>query len=107
MKGLPHLLLSIALIIVGGVLLVIGLVQGQGPGALLGAGLAMVAGVASLLLQRGVIGQRSGLVIGITLCVLALGLAYFNYRNTRSAAVPLRMDQRTLSLLRSSGSTYA
>lgn len=93
MKGLPHLLLSIALIVVGGVLLVVGSVKGQGTGVLLGAGLAMVAGVLSLLLQRGVIGQRSGLIIGIVLCVLALGLAYFNYQNARSALLPHQMDR--------------
>jgi hypothetical protein len=105
MKGLTHLLLSVALIVVGSVLLVVGLAQGQSLGALLGAGLAAVAGVISLLLQRGVIGQRSGLVIGITLCALAIGLAYVNYRRTHVSVFHFGMDQRSLSQFQICGSS--
>ncbi len=81
---LPYILPS-ALVLAGGALLLIGIQQGQDIRVLAGAGLALIAGVISLLLLRGAIGNRSGLVLGIVFAALALGLAYMNYRsvNTR------------------------
>ncbi len=81
---LPYILPSL-LVVAGGALLLIGIQQGQDLRVLAGAGLAFIAGVISLLLLRGAIGNRSGLVLGIVFAALALGLAYMNYRsvNTR------------------------
>lgn len=80
---LPYILPSV-LVLVGGVLLLLGIQQGQDLRVLAGAGLAFIAGVISLLLLRGAIGKRSGLVLGIVFAALALGLAFMNYRSVNT-----------------------
>jgi|GEM_PF-5733067 len=81
MRSLLPYILPTVLVLAGGALLLIGIQQGQDLSVLAGAGLAFIAGVISLLLLRGVIGNRSGLVLGIVFAALALGLAYTNYRS--------------------------
>ncbi|HRH69956.1 MAG: hypothetical protein JNL43_08950 [Flavobacteriales bacterium] len=97
---LPYILPSV-LVLAGGALLLMGIVQGQDLRVLAGAGLAFIAGVVSLLLLRGAIGNRSGLVLGIVFAALALGLAYMNYRSvnaqgpSRSAYTDRLVDMRS------------
>ena len=79
MKAYLHLLLSALLIAAGGFLLIVGSVLGKPVGVLLGAAIAIIAGIVSILLVRGYLSQRMGLVIGIVLCALASGVEGSNF----------------------------
>ena len=81
MKNLASYIFPVLLIVVGGALLIIGAMQGQNGMVLLGAGLALLAGIISLLLQMGIIGRQVGMLIGIVFALVAVGLAYLNYRS--------------------------
>ena len=59
--------------------MIIGAMQGQNGMVLLGAGLALLAGIISLLLQMGIIGRQVGMVIGIVFALVAVGLASVSY----------------------------
>ncbi len=69
------------LIIFGGGLLVLGAMQGQNMWVMLGAALALIAGLVSLMLVLGVISRTVGLAIGIVFALGAIFLAYRNYRS--------------------------
>jgi hypothetical protein len=79
------------LILIGGGLLVLGAMQGQNIWVMLGAGLALVAGLVSLLLIMGIISRSIGLGIGV---VFALGAVFLAYRNYRSIAEVMEMTER-------------
>ncbi len=81
MKNIASYIFPLLLIIVGGGLLIIGMQQGQNAWVLLGAGLALLAGVVALLLQLGIISRQVGMIVGILFAVIAIGLAYRNYRS--------------------------
>ena len=81
MKNIANYIFPLLLILVGGALLIIGVQQGQNSWVLLGAGLALLAGVVSLLLQLGIINRQIGMVLGIVFAAVAIGLAYRNYRS--------------------------
>jgi membrane protein implicated in regulation of membrane protease activity len=81
MKKIINHTLAVLLVLFGGTLLVIGLLEGQGLFMLLAAGLALVAGLVALLLQLGVVGRKAGFVLGIVFAAMALGLAYQNFRS--------------------------
>ena len=81
MKNIANYIFPLLLILVGGALLIIGAQQGQNSWVLLGAGLALLAGVVSLLLQLGIINRQIGMVLGIVFAAVAIGLAYRNYRS--------------------------
>lgn len=83
MKNLASYIFPVLLIIVGGALLIVGAMQGQNSWVLLGAGLALLAGIVSLLLQMGLIGRQAGMIIGIVFAAIAIGLAYRNYRSVQ------------------------
>ena len=101
MKKIANYFFPVFLIILGGALLIVGALQHQGIPVLLGAGLALLAGLASLLLLLGVIGRRLGFVMGLLFAALAIGLAYHNYR---SVAVRQHPDERDRSDLLAVGS---
>ena len=86
MKKILNYLLSVFLLLFGGSLLVIGLLEGQGVFMLLGSGLAFLAGLVALLLQVGIIGRKAGFILGIVFATLALALAYQNFRNPPNQA---------------------
>ncbi len=71
------------LIVLGGGLLAIGAASGQNMWVMLGAGLALVAGVISLLLVMGVISRSVGMVLGVVFAIGAIFLAYRNYRSVK------------------------
>lgn len=79
------------LIILGGGLLVLGAMQGQNTWVMLGAALALIAGVISLLLVMGVISRTVGLAIGV---VFALGAVFLAWRNYRSIAEVIEFTER-------------
>ncbi|MBK6368302.1 MAG: hypothetical protein IPF64_00335 [Flavobacteriales bacterium] len=81
MKNIANYIFPLLLIFVGGALLIIGGRQGQNSWVMLGAGLALLAGVVSLLLQMGIINRTMGTVLGVVFAVVAIGLAYRNYRS--------------------------
>lgn len=81
MKKILNHILAVFLLLFGGTLLVIGLLEDQGLFMLLAAGLAFLAGLVALLLQLGFIGRKAGFVLGIIFATMALGLAYQNFRS--------------------------
>lgn len=82
MKKLFFNLVAVFLILAGGTLLVIGAMEGQGLHMMLGAALALMAGVVALMMQYGYFSQRTGTVLGIAFAATALFLAYRNYRES-------------------------
>lgn len=82
MKKLSFHLIAVFLMLAGGILLVIGAMEGQGAYMMFSAALALLAGVVALLIQFGHIGKVLGNVLGITFAVAALTLAYLNYHET-------------------------
>ena len=71
------------LTLLGGALLVVGGMQGQNMWVMLGSGLILLIGVISLLLQSGIINRKVGLLLGAVFGLLALVLAYRNYRSVK------------------------
>lgn len=80
MKKLFFNLVAVFLILAGGTLLVIGAMEGQGLHMMMGAALALMAGVVALMMQLGYFSERTGTVLGIVFAATALFLAYRNYR---------------------------
>jgi hypothetical protein len=81
MKTVTSYIFPVALILLGAVLLIIGASQGQNVWVMLGAGLALIAGLVSLLLQLGILGRKAGMALGLLFAVGAVLLAYRNYRS--------------------------
>lgn len=94
MKNLANYIFPVLLIIVGGALLIVGAMQGQNSWVMLGAGLALVAGLVSIMLQLGLINRKMGMVLGLVFAVLAIGLAYRNYRSVKEV---LEFNERKLA----------
>lgn len=80
MKRLFFNVVAVFLMLAGGSLLVIGFMEGQEWSMMLGAGLALLAGLVALLMQYGYFSQRMGTLLGIVFATTALLLAYRNYR---------------------------
>jgi hypothetical protein len=104
MKNIGSLIFPVILILLGGALLVAGAKDGQNTWVLLGAGLAMVAGVVALLMQLGIMGRKGGAMVGIVFAVLAVLLAYRNYRSVAEdlefAAAKKRNDRLVIQALK-------
>lgn len=81
MKTLSSFIFPVVLTVLGAALLIVGSMQGQNTWVMLGAGLALIAGVVSLLLQLGVLGRQAGVVLGLLFALGAIFLAYRNYRS--------------------------
>ncbi|MCW5900568.1 MAG: hypothetical protein KIT10_14985 [Flavobacteriales bacterium] len=90
MKTLTSYIFPVVLIILGAALLIVGAMQGQNTWVMLGAALALIAGVVALLLQMGVLNRRTGMLIGIVCGLLAVFLAW---RNVRSVAEVLEFTK--------------
>lgn len=80
MKRLFFNVVAVFLMLAGGSLLVIGFTEGQPWSMMLGAALALLAGLVALLMQYGYFSQRMGTILGIAFACTALLLAYRNYR---------------------------
>lgn len=83
MKTLSSYIFPVVLIILGAALLIVGAIQGQNTWVMLGAALALIAGLVSLLLQLGMISRQVGLILGL---LFGLGSVFLAYRNYRSIA---------------------
>jgi hypothetical protein len=81
MKNLANYIFPVLLIILGGALLIVGAMQGQNTWVMLGAGLALIAGLVSVMLQLGLISRKGGMILGVVFALLAVVLAYRNYRS--------------------------
>lgn len=91
MKTLTNYLFPVVLIILGAALLIVGGMQGQNTWVMLGAGLALIAGLVAILLQLGVLSRSVGVAVGL---VFALGAVFLAYRNYRSVAEVLEFTQQ-------------
>jgi len=91
MKTISSYIFPAALVLLGGTLLIVGAVQGQNIWVLLGAALALIAGLVALLLQAGVITRGAGLALGV---VFAAGAVFLAYRNYRSIAEVLEFTKQ-------------
>ena len=78
MKKVFFNLIAVFLMLAGGSLLVIGAMEGQGLQMMMGAALALLAGLVALLMQNGFFSQRVGTILGIlffsTFMVIAANL---------------------------------
>ena len=83
MKNLAPYIFPVILTLLGGALLVVGGMQGQNMWVMLGSGLILLIGVISLLLQSGIINRKVGLLLGVVFGLLAVVLAYRNYRSVK------------------------
>jgi hypothetical protein len=89
MKTLSSYLFPVILIILGAALLIVGAIQGQNTWVMLGAVLALIAGVVALLLQLGILSRKTGVILGVA---FALGAVFLTYRNYRSIAEVLEFN---------------
>lgn len=78
------------LLIIGGIILLVGLVQGQNMWVVLSSALIAASGAIMLLFQMGIIGRKGGAIIGIVAALMAVLFAYQDYR---SVADVLRMEE--------------
>lgn len=78
-KTYSRYVLPLLLTMMGGALFIVGLFQDRSMWTLIGAGLALFAGLAAFALQAKLITRRSGTVIGIVLLLAAIALAWRNY----------------------------
>lgn len=69
------------LILLGGAVLILGLIDGQNTWVLLGAFLTLLTGVIAVLLQMGIIHRKAGIAIGLLCAAAAIFLAFRNYRS--------------------------
>ncbi len=81
MKTLSSYIFPVVLIILGAALLIVGTMQGQNTWVMLGAGLALVAGLVSLLLQAGIVNRQVGFMLGLLFAAASVFLVYRNYRS--------------------------
>lgn len=94
MKKVFFNLIAVFLMLAGGSLLVIGAMEGQGLQMMMGAALALLAGLVALLMQNGFFSQRVGTILGVLFAITALFLAYRNYRDRH----PVHPQERSSSL---------
>lgn len=86
MKRYARFGLPLLLTMVGGALLIVGLMQGRSASMLIGASLALVAGLAAFALQAEVITKRTGAILGFLFLFAAGVLALRNYLSAKRTA---------------------
>lgn len=91
MKSIATYIFPVFLVLLGGILLIYGAIDGQNAWVLLGSFLALLTGAIALLLQLGIVGARAGMAIGI---VCALAAVFLTYRNYRSIVEELEFQER-------------
>ena len=91
MKSIASYIFPVILVLLGGILLIYGAIDGQNAWVLLGSFLALLTGAIALLLQAGIVGPKVGMAIGIACALTAL---FLTYRNYRSIAEELEFQER-------------
>lgn len=81
MKSIGGYVFPVLLVILGGLLLVMAVIDGQNAWVKLGAFLTLLTGVMALLLQSGMLNRRASLAIGLVCAAAAVFLAFRNYRS--------------------------
>lgn len=81
MKSIGGYVFPVLLIILGGIVLVLALIDGQNAWVKLGAFLTLLTGLIALLLQIGMLSRKAGFAIGVLCLVASLFLAFRNYRS--------------------------
>ena len=81
MKSIGGYVFPVFLILVGGIVFLLGVIDGQNMWVKLGAFLTLLTGALALLLQMGVLSRKAGFAVGILCAVAALFLAFRNYRS--------------------------
>lgn len=84
-RPLAPYVLPALLTMAGGGLLIAGLIQDRDPWTMFGAALAFFSGLVAFALQLGMIGRRTGMVIGLVVVLVAAGLAWRGHRNAKAA----------------------
>jgi len=87
MKRYARYGLPLLLTMVGGALLIVGLMQGRSASMLVGAGLALAAGLTAFALQVELITKRTGVILGFLFLFAAGVLALRNYLSDKRTAV--------------------
>lgn len=81
MKSIGGYVFPVLLIILGGLLLVMAMIDGQNAWVKLGAFLTLLTGILALLLQMGALSRSAGVAVGLVCAAAALFLAFRNYRS--------------------------
>lgn len=81
MKSIGGYVFPVLLVLLGGIVLVLALIDGQNAWVKLGAFLTLLTGVIALLLQIGALSRKAGLAIGVLCLVASVFLAFRNYRS--------------------------
>lgn len=81
MKSIGGYVFPVLLIILGGIVLILALIDGQNAWVKLGAFLTLLTGAVALLLQLGMLSRKAGLAIGVLCLVASVFLAFRNYRS--------------------------
>ena len=95
MKRYARYGLPLLLTMVGGALLIVGLMQGRSASMLVGAALALVAGLTAFALQVELITKRTGIILGFLFLFAAGVLALRNYLSEERTVV---LDESTIEL---------
>ncbi|MBP6312011.1 MAG: hypothetical protein WAR83_03385 [Flavobacteriales bacterium] len=87
MKRYARYGLPVLLTMVGGALLIVGLMQGRSASMLVGASLALAAGLTAFALQAEIITKRTGAILGFLFLFAAGVLALRNYLSEKRTAI--------------------
>jgi hypothetical protein len=83
-RPLAPFVLPALLTMAGGALLIASLLEGPEPMALFGSALAFFSGLVAFALQLGVIGRRTGLVVGVLVVLVSAWLAWRQHSANRA-----------------------
>jgi len=103
MKSIGGYVFPVFLILVGGIVFLLGVIDGQNAWVKLGAFLTLLTGAMALLMQLGVISRKAGTIVGLLCAAAALFLAFRNYRSVageiEARERKLRYDRETIQAL--------
>jgi Ca2+/Na+ antiporter len=84
MKSIGGYVFPVLLIILGGIVFILAVMDGQNVWVKLGAFLTLLTGAMALLLQMGILSRKAGVAVGLLCAAAALFLAFRNYRSVAS-----------------------
>ena len=94
MKNLASYIFPPSLSSLVAALLIVGAMQGQNSWVMLGAGLALIAGLVIRHASTWAHQPQEGMILGVVFAVLAVGLAYRNYRSVEEV---IEFNERKLA----------
>ncbi|MBK6341125.1 MAG: hypothetical protein IPF41_00690 [Flavobacteriales bacterium] len=84
MKSIGGYIFPVLLIILGGIVFILAVMDGQNVWVKLGAFLTLLTGAMALLLQMSILSRKAGVAVGLLCAAAALFLAFRNYRSVAS-----------------------